>query len=80
MGPVISGTFFRTFPDFAGTFFGFLNFDRKIFRIFNFPANIFLVFQLSTGKFLGFSNFEPEKNPGNADPVRIRCGRFTTGS
>jgi hypothetical protein len=54
---------FGTFPDFAGTFFGFSNFDRKIFRIFKFRANFFWIFQLSTGKFLGFSNFEPEKIP-----------------
>jgi len=28
----------------------------------NFCANIFFFFQLSTGKFSGFSNFEPKKN------------------
>jgi hypothetical protein len=71
---------FWDIPDFAGTFFGFLNFDRKIFWIFNFRAKNFWAGQLSTGIFLGFSTFEPKKIPGKSDPVRSRYCRFTTGS
>jgi len=71
---------FWDIPDFAGIFFGFLNFDRKIFRIFNFRAKIFWAGQLSTGIFFEFSNFEPKKIPENSDPGRSGHGRFTTES
>jgi hypothetical protein len=74
----ISAKISGTFPDFAGTFFGFLHFDRKKFGIFNFRAKNFWARELSTGIFLDFSTFEPKKIPGNSDPGRSRSDRFTT--
>jgi len=70
--------FFRNFLDFAGKIFGKKYFDRKIFGIFNFRAYFFFVFQLSTGNFLGFSNFKPEKIPENSDRGRSNRGWPTT--
>jgi hypothetical protein len=51
---------FGTFPDFAGTFFGFLNFDRKIFGIFNFRPEKFSNFKISSRKFFRPGTFNPK--------------------
>ena len=54
------------------------NFGRNIFGIFRFQSKKFWAGQLSTGIFLGFSTFEPEKNPENSDHGRSNRDRSTT--
>jgi len=74
---MLRGFFREIFPAFlvfVPKFLGRTDFDRNIFGFSRFRANIFFIFQLSTGNFLGFLNFEPEKNPKNSRsyPLQLR--------
>jgi hypothetical protein len=74
----VSGKNFWAVPVFCQKKIRETNFDRKIFGIFRFQSKKFWAGQLSTGIFLGFPTYEPEKNPENSDHGRSNRDRSTT--